>query len=129
MQMLRLFTVLLFLLHYVVIKSQLAAEDSIYYIFHSFDGASFALRTRIQLMTKPDGLSHFVFLDKNGIDQNSIENFKKILSMNDFYQIKIQSGSEGGTTVLASIPAVLSTFSRFCCFNQALNLSAFVALC
>ena len=76
-------------------------------LYHSVSGR-FTLRSRIQLITKADGQSQFVFLDKNIISVEDISDFKNLLVENDFYQIKLQavSGNASGPMVLSSIPSV-----------------------
>ena len=73
-----------------------------------FESGRFTLRSRIQLITKADGQSQFVFLDKNIISVEDISDFKNLLVENDFYQIKLQavSGNASGPMVLSSIPSV-----------------------
>ena len=87
------------------------SEESVepyFKLFHSLNGGEFSLRSRIQLISGKDGQNQFVFLDNNKISQTELSDFKALLSLNSFYQIKIQSvvGNYSSPLVLSSIPAV-----------------------
>mmetsp|Transcript_11133 Transcript_11133/g.15340 ORF Transcript_11133/g.15340 Transcript_11133/m.15340 type:complete len:243 (-) Transcript_11133:97-825(-) len=103
------FVLSIFLLHSNIRGESQTVEESvniIYRLYHSFDGHSFSLRSRIQLKPKADGQYQFVFLDKNSISGNNINDFKNLLNTNDLYQIKIQSSTgEQTSSVLSSLPA------------------------
>lgn len=83
------------------------ANREIFYVEHEIDGA-FVPRGQIHLVTKIDGKTGLIFPDKNGIQGSDVESFKRALSSNGLYKLKIRSlnGDPNVPAVLTSIPAV-----------------------
>ena len=102
----------------LLLKASASEESAEPYfkLFHSLNG-EFSLRSRIQLISGKDGQNQFVFLDNNKISQAELSDFKILLSLNSFYQIKIQSvvGNYSSPFVLSSIPAV--RLLQTCCLK------------
>ena len=85
------------------------ANKEIFSVEHEVNG-QFVPRGQIHLVTKTDGKFGLVFPDKNGIYGNDIESFKRSLSENGLYKLRIRSmnGSPNVPSILTSIPAVSS---------------------
>ena len=84
------------------------SKDLIFSIEHSFGDGTFASRTKIHLVKKPDGKHGLLFPERNGVFGEEVDSIKGLLKSNELYTIRIQShfGDYSSKPILTSIPAV-----------------------
>jgi hypothetical protein len=75
---------------------------------HALEKGIFSHRSRLQIVSKPDGKFGTLYVDRNVIEGESLKKFKGIIDQRGLYTLKvtIERQNERGNSVLASIPVV-----------------------
>ncbi len=76
---------------------------------HSLSGnQEFKFRTKIQLVSRPDGKQGTLYLDKNIIVGEDVGLFRKLISSNELYTVRMRTEREESKEhyVISSIPIV-----------------------
>lgn len=81
-----------------------------FYIEHSLSAGSnaFTPRTKIQLVSRPDGKQGILYLDKNTISGDDVGQFRKLVDAKGFYTVRIRTERPDftGAFVVTSLPVV-----------------------
>jgi hypothetical protein len=83
-------------------------QEILFSIEHSFDSINFTPRTKVQLVTLPDGKQKLVFPEKNEIVGTDVTLLKNLLDSNSLYTIRIQTnvGEVATPPIVSSLPMV-----------------------
>ena len=88
------------------------ADEVIVAVEHSVDGENFSYRNSIKLQPKIGGKATVVDMDRNGILDDTVADFKALLASNGLYKIRVRASLTNSTSnyVLSSLPAVCTIF-------------------
>lgn len=113
--------------------SNIESNNNLTFLIHHLldNSENFNYRSKIQLITKPDGKQGLLYFDKNVINQDSLNDFKSLLSNNGLYKIIIQlENSNDSKPILSSIPAVniFITVIIIIIFSISKSISTFIII-